>query len=211
MSRLFDRLILVSALFILVLGYFIVKRNYRTKEYLREPGGVEKYQIEAIKISNVQGTAPELKEICYFETQKDIDNWTSYDSTLKLSNRYVTQGRSSMEIISPAEDSIKLFYSHFPRDWQHYGKIVFDLYSNAQGTTKMQIRIDDNYDINEFHGPRDRAFFEQKAIRTGWNKIEVRIDDLRKRINVASERKIVRLYFDPHQGSYYIDNMKVVK
>jgi hypothetical protein len=210
MNKVSNILFYVIILSIPVFGFIIINRYLQAKNSVMLAETHGKYQIETVKISNIQQNLPKVREICYFETQKDVDNWFSDGVNVKLSMENVSQGKYSMEINWDKKHSYKLYYYHFPRDWQNYGSFMFDVYSSLKEASRLNMRFYDNFGIESYDHPEAaKSYRVQYELKPGWNTLNAKIGDLKEKINTASDRKLIHLYFSERDGTYYIDNMRL--
>lgn len=209
MNKVLNGIFIVMALFTVVFGFIIVERYLQATNSVRGMESQGKFNIETIKISNIPVPPPKVKEICYFETQKDVDNWVSDGAYTKLSLDHVSQGAHSMEIKWEKENSYRLFYFHFPEDWQNYDHFAFDVYNTLNEPSAVSIIVYDYFETGRFGSRLGHPFLMRYELKPGWNTLKTGIKDMQKKINAASGKKLIHLYFSDRGAVYYIDNMRL--
>jgi hypothetical protein len=200
----------VLVLIILIFGCVIVHRHVRAKRSVCGSGNIGTFQIETIPVSSREDPLSKVKEICYFETQKDVDNWVCDGASALLSRDHVSQGKYSMELTWTADTSYRIFYYHFPKDWQNYDYFVFDVYNTITEPTAVTFEVYANFEEGSYGHPEGRFLKKRYDLIYGWNTIRT---DIRKQTHstpyAATGNKLIHMYFSDLNAVYYIDNMRL--
>ncbi len=135
-----------------------------------------------------------------FESSKQLILWEGgFEKIYKDKNFYLK--------IYPNEDE-DYWGRYFAGDknWEQYKELTIDIYSPDNNFIAM--RIDDNGDCTEFS---DR-FNKRIDLRTGWNKINIKIDEIKsyRYTREFNLKKVRFLYFFADKDSWIgIDNIKL--
>jgi hypothetical protein len=194
---------------VMIFGLIIINRYLQAKKSIFSDKNKVEYHIETVRISNITRSFPKIKEICYFETLKDLDNWFYDGVDTELSTEHVSQGKHSLKVKWTKGHSYKLYYFHFPTDWQNYKAFIFDVFNSQNEPSSVNIAVYDNFDAGSFDRPKARSFLMRYELNPGWNTLKSEISVFDGEINTASEKKLIHLYFSRNTGIYYIDNMRL--
>jgi len=173
----------------------------------------ERVTVALERISTVSAFVPKVREINYFEAEKDVGNWfwrASGHRGIKLhwSDRGVTQGKHSMEVVWKARRWGEIISMYFPEDWSRYHAFAFDVVNPQDENILLELRIGDYFDSACFD-PETSRFIRRVTLRPGLNRLRFNIREAAHAINIDSERKIVRLRFFATQAHFYVDNMRL--
>jgi len=207
------RSIILLILLMILLSIYNVRHF---KNYVLLSSQQNKKNINTIEfeyISNVINTIEPVKEINYFETDKDINNWFVRSDEkngigVKRSLENVSEGSSSMQIYWKTSEWAELVLVHFPEDWQNYKYFIFDIFNGNKESTNFEIKIGDRFDYASFY-PKANKFVLKTALKPGWNNFKLKIADLKKKIDIAAERKVIHLRFFNKDKVFYLDNMRL--
>lgn len=185
--------------------------HYKSK--IRPEGNRGNYYIEIEKVSNITKQIMPIKEINYFETEKNINNWfmrtdNSKDIVIKRSPLNVTQGKYSMQVKWQKAEWVELILVHFPEEWQLFRSLTLDIFNANNGSEEFKIKIGDKFDASGFYSKANKYTFE-KSLKPGLNRININIGDIKKQINISADRKVIHLFFFGKDKTFYIDNVKL--
>ncbi|OGS17835.1 MAG: hypothetical protein A2219_00055 [Elusimicrobia bacterium RIFOXYA2_FULL_50_26] len=142
-----------------------------------------------------------------FETQEDLNAWfvrghETHRVAMELSARHVTHGRHCLKIEWRAQRWTELVSVHFPRRWQAYGRLCLDVYNPGPGALRMEFRIGDYFDTQNFH-PVSSRFIATKTIGPGRFTVVFKSGELQNKIALESPKKIIHLrIIDPGRIAY---------
>ncbi len=168
------------------------------------------------EVDNALLHIPDVREINYFETLKDIDNWVVRSDEkngieVSRSDRYVSQGNYSMEINWKTQGWGDLFLVYFPEDWKEYRKFSFDIFNPNKNAIDFVIDIENR---NEYFETMNK-FSINTILKSGVNNFNLSIDAMKGKLNIDSEypegqrRKIIRFRFFTSNKKVYLDNMRI--
>jgi hypothetical protein len=173
----------------------------------------ETYQVSVEKISSTSAKTPPVREINYFETDKDINNWLVrsdewHGINIQQSLQNVSQGASSMQINWKTSKWGELVLMYFPEDWQKYKNFGFDIFNPDNQELSLELKIGDKFDTLSFY-PKANKFIIKTTLKPGWNKFKLKMSDIKNKIDVAAERKVIHLRFFNKGKAFYLDNMRL--
>lgn len=195
-------------LLIFLLGIYLALSNNSDVVY---PKQIEKLKIITENVDNRIIKALSKKEINFFETDKDINNWfvrcnKNNAIEVKRSSNYFSQGNYSMQVKWKAKEWGELVFVDFPEDWSNYKNFNLDIFNPNNEAIIFQIRIGDRFDASGFYD-KSNKFITKDVLNPGWNTINLKISEIGKRINIISERKVIHLSFFTKDKTLYLDNM----
>ena len=136
-----------------------------------------------------------------FENKKVWGTDPESGFSLQLSNKYVTQGKYSLEVGFPKEDLPSLNTKRLPQKWGQYDSFAFDVYNPQKESISFAIRLDDVH---------KKRISIPRTLENGWNKIKISRADIAEKIDAGNIRFVV-LYLDGPDKRYklYFDNMRL--
>lgn len=149
-----------------------------------------------------------------FESPQAADRW---EGDVRVESGRASHGTRSLRIAagpqSPAVSSASL-----AADWSGHDRLLFDLYSEADGVTTATLRIYDGVGGDADTAARDDHFEGRNKILLlkGWTHVEVNLNPLKaasfaRDIQLSRIRRILLEFESVRQPSvFYLDNLRVV-
>jgi hypothetical protein len=194
----------------LALALFIIQRSSGGVD-LAAPG--EKTEFVIREFSSPEAPPPDTLLLCGYERVNDM--WNMYpqggEYELSLTDRHVTQGSRSLLIDKVRESNIEMALIHFPKNWEPYDLLLFDIYNGADDNATVRLRIGNYYDEVRFYVDSQK-YAESFVLVPGANTITVPLADVRNVLNVDVFRKSLHFNFPADRGEeLYLDNLRLVR
>lgn len=107
--------------------------------------------------------------IFQLEEESDLNRWTG---NVSFSEKTGTRGGASLmvQFTTGRYSGAKLY--DFPRDWEGYQWLAFEVFNPAEAAVSLTIRINDRIHDQEGHQYSDR-FNKKLLVDPGWNHFEI--------------------------------------
>jgi hypothetical protein len=209
-------------LFLLVIGLGAVILLRTSAPFRALPSGEKsKLEISLIEAGPAPANKEPVRELDYFENQKDISNWFFMfleNGLIKpgLSGKAVSQGKNSMRVEWTASGRSELVLVHFPQDWSGYTHLKFDIFNPDERAFDIKLKIGDFAEIADPHGGR-KEYGALLRVLPGWNNYDVPSADIGAKINIGAVRKAIVLQALRGTGSseprlvFNVDNMRLTQ
>jgi len=112
-----------------------------------------------------------------FETPFEIDRWRG-SAIIAIEKNTVREGKASLKVQLTTERYSGASLNHFPRNWRDHYYLHVSIFNPSQEPLKITLRINDKEHISNGQSYSDR-FNRQFILSSGWNKIDIAIDDIR--------------------------------
>jgi VanZ family protein len=113
-----------------------------------------------------------------FEETAELSRWRG-NSQLSISNDNVSNGSSSLKVEFGTEKYSGLGLVYFPRDWQGYKTLQFDVYNSQLDELKITVRIHD-----QLHREGEQLFsdrFNRRfQLQHGWNTVSISLAEVER-------------------------------
>lgn len=206
----------------LILGLFLYLLMSSSPTTKSLTGGIRdrrNYMIDIEKVNNYIVFIPEIAEINYFETDKDINNWFVFidgrrekeQKILIRDKKNVSQGGYAGHLYLQDNRPIELVLVHFPENWSDFQYLLIDVNSARQGNEPLEIKIGDYFDAKRFYS-ESQKFKSSLILKRGLNTIKISINEIKNKIRIGSERKTLHLCFPNEHGiNLFLDNLRLEK
>jgi hypothetical protein len=190
----------------------LIRLNPKPVDFPRRPRDVE---LSVVEPGNITSKRESVREINYFETQKDVNNWflrfiEHTVTTVKLSDTEVSQGKHSMKVDWNGSPHTELILVHFPQDWAGYRKFLFDIYNPGSEELTIELKIGAFFDGSGFY-PHRKRYESRKQARPGWNYYDIPFEDIAGEIDITSQKKDIFLRTFGKNVVFYVDNMRITR
>lgn len=190
-------------------GYILIHQE----KGLFYPDVKEKFNISVERIDNKIREILPIREINFFETEKNITNWFVRGRNkdlieLKRSNINVTEESFSMEIRWNPTRWGELVLIHFPENWNLYRQLCLDVFNPSPVALNLEISVGDKFDNSGFYPGRKR-FVELFTLERGLNKLRIGVKKISDVIDIAAPKKTIHLRFFDKDKTFYVDNMRL--
>ncbi|MDE1921764.1 MAG: hypothetical protein KGI24_10065, partial [Candidatus Omnitrophica bacterium] len=140
--------------------------------------------------------------LCDFENKKVWDIDPEHGFTLHLSDKHVTEGRHSLEVVFPAGEYPSINTKKLRHNWGDYEALGLDVFNPQNTTLDFAVRLDD------FSRKRVNI---NLSLDPGLNKIEIPRSQIAARIDASHIRFVVFYLKGPDQRyTLYFDNLHLV-
>lgn len=193
----------------LALVLFIIVRA-KSKTVHVDPRNPKPFAIH--RVEPVPGPKPDTMVLNDFEKWNDRMNmyWQGGEFTTELSDRHVTHGATSLEIERRPTENIELATVHFPKDWEGYDRMQFDIFNDSDTKSSVWIRLGDRYDARRFY-IASQKYARDFLLQPGWNTVSVPLADIVAAFGHLPHRKSLHFNFPPGGGRYYMDYLRLVR
>jgi len=204
------RINLILIIFVLLFGVYILIHQEGEPICSDNKVGLN---ISVEKIDNKIVEILPIREINFFETDKDISNWFIRGRNkdfiqLKRANMKVTEGNFSMEIRWNSTRWGELVLVHFPENWNSYRQLCLDVFNPNPGSLKFEINVGDKFDNSSFY-PEKNRFVEIFTLEHGLNKLRIDIEEISDVIKITAPKKTIHLRFFDTNKIFFVDNMRL--
>lgn len=203
------KLDILLMIFVLSFGYYLLFTRGRDNVHLDTK---ENCQITTERVDSLWRVS-KVKEINYFESDKDIYNWyiRSGQIRLQLSDDFASQGDFSMKITVLEKKPVEFALFYFPQAWKYYEFLEFDIDNSNDVTEECEILIGDYFDNSGWYN--DLPKYRRKILlKEGTNKFSLSVEEIGREINLDSPRKTIHFLFNPQRSSsIYIDNLHLAQ
>lgn len=148
-----------------------------------------------------------------FEKTNDLMNM--YDQggkySLLLSPELATHGTSSLQIDKVRKSNIELATVHFPKQWDGYKALEFDIYNASDENGTLWVRIGSQYDARRFY-PKSQKYARSFVLSPGANTLSIPLRDIEAAFGSIPKRKSIHFNFPAGDGGrYYLDYLRLVR
>ncbi len=178
-----------------------------------DPGRSRHRPLTFHKLEPVDHAAPDTLVLNDFERANDKTNmyWQGGEFTKRLTSGRISHGETSLEITRKIDDNIELATVHFPRQWDGYNALEFDLYNDADSVASVWVRVGNRYDARKFYIDSQK-YARDFTIGPGWNTISIPLADIAEAFGRLPNRKSLHFNFPPGgSGRFFIDYLRVVR
>ncbi|MCK5215239.1 MAG: hypothetical protein KAR05_07800 [Candidatus Omnitrophica bacterium] len=141
--------------------------------------------------------------LCDFENKKVWDISPESGFTLQLSDKHVTEGKNSLEVVFPEGGLPSINTKKLDNNWGEYEALAFDVYNPQEEAIDFRIRLDDT------SGKRVNL---NRQLKTGWNNIHVTREEISRKIDPRYVKFVVFFLKNPaSRYRLFFDNMSLKK
>ncbi|MCA9398826.1 MAG: hypothetical protein KC618_03685, partial [Candidatus Omnitrophica bacterium] len=166
-------------------GIVLLKCSQTKKGVIVEPASSEQVLLSGFEDQKVWGIPPEK------------------GFSLKLNKKYVTEGKTSLEVVYPKGDLPSINTRKLDSSWGKYEYFAFDVYNPQDETLNFTIRLDDT---------NKKRINIKYPLRPGWNKVKIPPSQISAKIDAANVAFVVLFLNEPKKKyKLYFDNMRLEK
>jgi len=165
------------------------------------------------KIEPVETAPTDTLILNDFEQPNDRTNmyWQGGDFTTALASMQVSHGEKSLTVTRDISENIELATVHFPKDWDGYAALEFDLYNDSDDTAAVWVRLGNRFDASKFYISSQR-YARDFAVSPGWNTISIPLADIAAAFGTIPHRKSLHFNFPPGgSGRFFMDYLRVIQ
>ena len=148
-----------------------------------------------------------------YEQYNDLSNMYPQggEYELSLSTDHVTYSAHSLLIDRGNPNNMELATVHFPRDWDGFDFIEFDLYNDSDQRGGVWLRIGNRFDNQRFYD-NSQKYKKSFVLHPGPNKIKISIDEVRQVFGRMPYYKSLHFNFPADGGArYFMDHLVLVR
>lgn len=147
-----------------------------------------------------------------FEKWNDMMNMFRQggDFSMVLTGDHATHADSSLVITKHHDDNIEVATVHFPRNWNGYERLEFDIYNDGEAAATVWLRIGSQFDARRFY-LSSHKYAKPFVLAPGANTVSIPLSDIREAFGSLPERKSLHFNFPADGGRrYYLDFLRLV-
>jgi hypothetical protein len=148
-----------------------------------------------------------------FETPNDATNMYPQggEYTLSLKPEHATHGRTSLLLDKVYESNVEVATVHFPRKWDGYDRLEFDVYNDSDAEGTVWVRFGDRYDAVRFYSTSQK-FAQSYRLPPGASTVSIPLEEIKRAFGRIPQRKSLHFNFPADSGRrFFIDYLRVVK
>ncbi|MCP4567079.1 MAG: hypothetical protein GY841_05825 [FCB group bacterium] len=166
-----------------------------------------------IRVLSGGSPPPDTLVLNDYENHNDMTNMYPQGGSyrLSLSPEHATDGRYALMIDRSVLDNMEMATVHFPRDWEGYGFLQFDLYNDSEVDGSVRLRIGNVFDNKRFY-VNSQKFGRSFLLRPGPNTISIPMADIHASFGHLKYYKSLHFNFQPEGGKrYFLDGLRLVR
>jgi hypothetical protein len=148
-----------------------------------------------------------------FEIPADLVNMYRQggDFAMTLVSDHATHGGQALLFDKKDEENIETAMITFPRNWQGYDLIEFDVYNAGVSPGTIWLRVGNQFDSRRFY-VKSQKFARGFSLQTGPNTITVPLEDIRLAFGQMPRNKSLHFNIPAHGGErLYLDYLRLVR
>ena len=156
---------------------------------------------------------PDTLILSGFDMPHDVVNMYRQGGVLTraLDPGHATHGRMSLRFDKKAGDNIETALTHFPRDWQGYATLQFDLYNDSHSDGTIWVRVGSQFDSKRFY-VKSQKYAHGFGLRPKWNTVSIPLEDIWSAFGRIPQRKSLHFNFPAGSGPHlYLDYLRLVR
>jgi hypothetical protein len=168
-----------------------------------------------LRITNLAALEPKPDTLILndFEIAPDLVNMYRQggEFTMTIIASHATHGRHALLFEKKNEANIEVATIDFPRNWQGYQRLEFDVYNGGGTPGTIWLRVGSQYDSRRFY-VKSQKFARAFPLKPGANTVVVPLEDIRRAFGQLPKNK--SLHFNiPAQGgeTLYLDFVRLVR
>lgn len=124
---------------------------------------------------------------------------------------HATHGRHALRFEKKNEANIEVATINFPRNWQGYHRIEFDVYNGGSTSGTIWLRVGSQYDSKRFY-VKSQKFARAFPLKPGANTVAVPLDDIRRAFGQLPQNKSLHFNIPAGGGErLYLDFVRLVR
>lgn len=175
-------------------------------------GGVSAVPLRVTNLATLE-LKPDTLILNDFEISADLVNLYRQggEFAMTIAARHATHGAHALLFEKKNEANIEVATINFPRNWQGYDRLEFDVYNDGEAPGSIWLRVGSQFDSKRFY-VKSQKLARDFVLKPGANTVVVPLEDIRRAFGQLPPYK--SLHFNiPAQGGQrlYLDYLRLVR